>query len=113
MKPIAWRIVLIELFMVQGTPVFSHKTTTVMHQHRARARTWTTANPCKSTLYDPVDPDRETFSDLKVSSNLAIKDSALHAESQGTSQQIAPTNKGNSGRNISREKGDISRGRQL
>src|SRR5208282_5569756 len=107
MKLIVWRIALIELFTAQGTPVFSHKTTIVIHQRRARARIRTTANLCKSTPYDPVDPDRRTFNDL------AIKDSALRAESQGTSQQIASTDKGNSGRNINREKGDVNRGRQL
>src|SRR5208282_4962679 len=107
MKLIVWRIVLIELFTAQGTPVFSHKTTTVIHQHRARARIRTTANLCKSTPYDPVDPDRRTFNDL------TIKDSASRAESQGTSQQIAPRHMGNSGKEINREKDDVSRGRQL
>ena len=77
---------LIELFTAQGTPVFSHKTTIVMHQHRARARMRTTTNLCRSIPYDPVDSDQETFSDLKVFSNLAIKDPALRTESQGTSQ---------------------------
>src|SRR5208282_6831823 len=107
MKLIDWRIVLIELFTAQGTPIFSQKTTTVIHQRRARARTRTTANLCKSTPYDPADPDRGSFN------NLAIKDSALRAESQGTLQQIAPTRMGNLGRKRNREKGDVSRGRQL
>src|SRR6266496_4560867 len=104
MKLIDWWIILIELFMVQGTPVFLHKTTTIMHQHRARAQMWTTANLCKSTPYDPIDLDQETFSDLmtKVSNDLTTKDSASHARSQGTSQQIAPPRPGNSGRNINR-----------
>src|SRR5208282_1752445 len=107
MKLIVWRIVLTELFTAQGTPVFSHKTTTVIHQRRARARIRTTANLCKSTPYDPADLDQRTFNDL------AIKDSALRAENQGTSQQIALRHMGNSGREINREKGDVSRGRQL
>ena len=66
-------------------------------------------------IYDPANPDPETFSDLLIKSfsHLAIRDSALRAKSQGTSQQIAPTDKGNSGRNINREKSDVSRGRQL
>src|SRR5436190_6203753 len=115
MKPIDWRIVLIELFMAQGTPVFSHKTTIVMRQPRTRTRMRTTANLCKSTRYDPADSDRETFSGLttKTFSDLAVKDSASRARSQGILQQIAPRSKGNSGREINREKGDVSRGRQL
>ena len=72
-----------------------------------------TANLCKSIPYDLVDPDRKTFSDPKVFSNLAIRDSTLRAESQGTSRRIAPTDKGNLGKRINREKGDVSRGRQL
>src|SRR5208282_5160547 len=100
MKLIVWRIVLIELFTAQGTPVFSHKTTTVIHQRRARARMRTTTNLCKSTPYDPADPEHET------SNNLAIRDSALRAESQGISQQIVPTDKGNSRKGINREKVD-------
>ena len=112
MKPIDWQIVSTELSMALGTLVFLHKTTTVMHQHRARARTRTTANLCKSTPYDQVDPDQKTFS-VKVFSNLAIKDYASRAKSQGISQQIAPIRMGNLGRKRNREKSDVSKGWQL
>ena len=63
--------------------------------------------PMQIDTLRPRRPDQGSFS------NLAIKDPALRAESQGTSQQIASTDKGNLGKRINREKDDVNRERQL
>src|SRR5271167_2893087 len=108
MRPIDWQTALTELFMAQRAQAFSCKTSiTATRQHQMRTRMRTTANPCSLTRYDLADPDRKTFS------NLALQDSASRVETQDISQQTAPPQMGNLGRKPNREKGDVSRGRQL
>ena len=59
--------------------------------------------PMQIDILRPRRPDQGSFS------NLAIRDPALRAKSQGTSQQIAPTDKDNLGKRINREKDNINR----
>ena len=65
--------------------------------------------PMQIDTLRPRRPGPKIFSDLtiKVFSDLAIKDSALHAKDQNISQQIAPLRQGNSGRKTKREKDDF------
>src|SRR5438046_298386 len=85
MRPIDWRIVLIELFTAQGTPVFSPKTITVTclqpRVHQAPMPTLATVNLCESTSYNPVDPDRETFSDFAPKQRWLIEPSTVRFDS--------------------------------